>query len=78
MTSIDDDSRWIDGPLAIDRLTREECGPRLSGLVWRILRGRFQRSKAKAEDVLQEIFPTLDEDDLRPRRSWRGSAPSDA
>ena len=78
MPSMDEDRQLIDSILAGDPQAWEKIVQRFSGMVWRILRGRFRVAKDEAEDVFQEIFLALQQDDFRRIRQWRGQAPLDA
>ncbi len=75
---MDEDRQLIDSILAGDPQAWEKIVRRFSGMVWRILRGRFRVAKDEAEDVFQEIFLGLQKDDFRRIRQWKGKAPLDA
>jgi RNA polymerase sigma factor (sigma-70 family) len=76
--SIDEDRQLIDSILVGDQHAWEKIVQRFSGMVWRILRGRFHLAQDEAEDAFQEIFLGLQKHDFRRIRQWRGQAPLDA
>ncbi len=78
MTAIEEDRQLVDSILAGDPQAWEKIVQRFSGMVWRILRGRFNLSEDDAADPFQEIFLAIQKDDFRRIRQWRGKAPLDA
>jgi DNA-directed RNA polymerase specialized sigma24 family protein len=78
MRSMEEDRHLIDSILAGDPRAWEKIVQRFSGMVWRILLGRFRVSQDDAADAFQEIFLALQKDDFSQIRRWQGKAPLDA
>jgi RNA polymerase sigma factor (sigma-70 family) len=78
MSPMDEDRQLIDSILTGDSQAWEQIVRRFSGMVWRILHGKFRLSREEAVDAFQEIFLAIQKDDFHRVRQWRGKAPLDA